>query len=95
MPSGCDEYARGVRRRGPVIAGRQGWQAGNLHLGDPAISLLFINAPAASSAGHSELPISPRQPKHSKREKKKNRMEKFQLQAVAAGSGVTSLQPYI
>lgn len=30
----------------------------NLHLGDPAISVLFINAPAASSAGHSELPIS-------------------------------------
>lgn len=63
----------------PVV---RGGGRGNLHLGDPAISLLFISAPAASSAGHSELPITPQQPKHLKKQKKKNRMnKKFQLQA--------------
>lgn len=44
---------------GPVIAGGRGRRRRDLHLGDPAISVLFINAPAASSAGHSGLPITP------------------------------------
>lgn len=50
----------------PVV---RGGGRGNLHLGDPAISRLFISAPAASSAVHSELPITPQQPKHLKKKK--------------------------
>lgn len=49
----------------PVVRGGGRY---NLHLRDPAISVLFINAPAASSAGHSELPISHSAAKASERE---------------------------
>lgn len=58
----------------------------NLHLGDPAISVLFINAPAASSAGHSGLPITPQQPKHLKNKKRKTqRIKSFNYKLATSG----------